>query len=171
MSVLSESPSAPWSRASVHGAWGKGYHRLAEYVDGNGHANPPSSYVCDDGFPLGRWSSIQRCHFSNDRLSSGRTALLSGLPGWVWDAHHAKWLRAWFRLAEFAGEHGNASPPSDFVCPDGFRLGSWVSTQRYMMRKNRVAGHRIAMLETLPGWQWGVYDIPPRKTSSKTRLL
>ena len=113
-----------------------------------------SQHVTPDGFKLGNWVSDQRKNKSKNLLSQDRIERLEALPGWSWDPFTEQWEEAFEQLQSYVKQHGNASVPSNYVTPDGFKLGSWVSNQRKNKSKNLLSQDRIERLEALPGWSW-----------------
>ena len=65
--------------------WEKGFRRLQEYVEDNGDARVPSSYVVD-GFRLGRWVVKQRSLHARGTLDADRERRLRLVDGWTWKA-------------------------------------------------------------------------------------
>ena len=41
-----------------------------------------------------------------------------------------KWNRGFSHLKEYSLENGNPNAPSNYVCSDGYKLGTWISCQR-----------------------------------------
>ncbi|OBF65975.1 helicase [Mycobacterium sp. 852002-51971_SCH5477799-a] len=66
--------------------WPEGFARLEAYVERNGDALVPKSYVDERGYSLGSWVGTQRAYYRKGILAANREELLEGLPGWVWQA-------------------------------------------------------------------------------------
>jgi superfamily II DNA or RNA helicase len=66
-------------------AWEVMFQHLCEYVDREGHARVPNSYITSDGFKLGNWVSSRRMDYKKSKLSEDRIRALEELPGWSWD--------------------------------------------------------------------------------------
>jgi superfamily II DNA or RNA helicase len=61
----------------------------------------------------------------------------------------------WFGLLEtFVVGEGHIRVPQNFKTTKGYRLGSWVRSQR---TREQMAPERRARLEALPGWSWDPY--------------
>ena len=53
--------------------------------------------------------------------------------------------------------YGSARVPQKYICPDGFKLGYWISHQRIDKSKNILSQDRIDCFEGLPGWSWDAF--------------
>ncbi|OQA31188.1 MAG: short chain dehydrogenase [Betaproteobacteria bacterium ADurb.Bin341] len=63
----------------------------------------------------------------------------------------------WFGLLErYVEENGNARVLIGHICPDGYKLGNWVASQR--SRQDKLDPDRKARLESLPGWTWDRFE-------------
>ena len=139
-----------WSWDLISDKWNERFQFLKTYAEETGSARPSAQFKTKDGFRLGLWVSTKR--LGKDSLSPERIALLELLPQWSWDPISDKWNQGYEYLKAFTKEIGIARPPYGFKTKDGFRLGGWVSTQRF--QKNKLTPERIALLESLPGWKW-----------------
>ena len=139
-----------WSWDLISDNWNEKFQFLKAYVEETGSARPSAQFKTKDGFCLVLWVSTQRA--GKDSLTPERIALLESLPQWSWDLISDKWNEGYEYLKAFTKEIGIARPPYGFKTKDGFRLGGWVSTQRF--KKNKLTPERIALLESLPQWSW-----------------
>ncbi|PJE00630.1 DEAD/DEAH box helicase [Mycobacterium sp.] len=61
----------------------------------------------------------------------------------------------WFGLLQrYVDEHGTALVLQAHVTDVGYRLGTWVTTQRLQRSKGRLSETRQKLLDALPGWSW-----------------
>jgi hypothetical protein len=49
---------------------------------------------------------------------------------------------------------GHGRVPVDYRDGDGFRLGQWVSVQRWRYKQGKLSEERRHRLEAVPGWTW-----------------
>jgi len=99
---------------------------------------------------LAKWVSRQRG--TRDQISDDRTTRLESLPEWIWDVYDFQWSEGYSHLQRYVEIEGHARIPNNFKTVNGFRLGSWVLTQR--RNRNLLSDNRVAKLEALPGWVW-----------------
>ncbi|HUW26201.1 MAG TPA: Helicase associated domain protein [Gallionella sp.] len=130
--------------------WEVGFRYLTEFADRKGHCRVPQNYQTSDGFCLGSWVATQR--IAKDALSAERKELLESVPGWVWDARAEQWETGFRYLTEFVDREDHCRVPKNHRTSDGFRLGSWVMTQR--VAKDALFAERKELLESVPGWVW-----------------
>ncbi len=135
--------------------WDEGFHELAGYakMTGNTRVHPRQRH---GGFPLGQWVTVQRTNYKKGVIPAERQRRLEELPGWSWQPHEDKWERAYALMAEFIEKHGQATVPKSYAKVVGFDLQAWASSQRSDYTAGKLNPERIARLEQLPGWIWGV---------------
>ncbi len=71
---------------------------------------------------------------------------------------HSGWESKFAALLRFVERTGYAKPVPKYVDPEGIKLGRWVSWIRQLYRKGQLHASRVQRLETLPGWEWWVYE-------------
>src|SRR5205823_2226633 len=105
-------------------------------------------------YRLGHWVLKQR--LKKDTMPSDRRKRLEALSGWSWDAIYDKWEKGFLYLKQFLGRNGHCQVSDEYATDDGYRLGSWVGTQR--ANKNAMSLDRRKRLEALSGWSWNTFD-------------
>ena len=79
--------------------------------------------------------------------------MLEKIPFWEWDSRKANWEKGFNHLKQYIKKYNQICPKS-YVTDDGFKLGSWVGTQRLTYSQNKISKDRVILLEKLPNWQW-----------------
>ena len=133
-------------------AWDSAFKHLQKYKLQHGHLLVPWTYETPDGFRLGSWVNKKRVAKSKGRLSREQIAKLDEY-GFVWDAIQFNWDSAFKHLQKYKLQHGHVLVPQLYQTPDGFRLGKWVSTQRFAKSKGRLSREQIAKLDEY-GFVW-----------------
>jgi len=140
-----------WSWDPFTDRWAEGFEHLKTYGNTNGSARVPDGFKTKDGFRLGTWVTNQRN--KKDSISAERRKLLESLcKDWTWNALTDRWSERFEHLKQYVKQNGSAKVPTMFKTKDGFRLGTWVSTQRGT--KDSLSAERRKLLESLKGWVW-----------------
>ena len=114
-------------------AWKKGFEHAKLFYQENGHLLPESTYVCEDGYPLGAWIHRMRQQKNGTidigRLTKQRTAELERI-GMVWDIYDDAWVKGYARAKVYFEKHGDLNVPVRYRMEDGYALGRWIAKQR-----------------------------------------
>lgn len=142
-----------WSWQAMDNAWRTGYDRLAAHVRDRGSV-PACSHVDADGYKLGSWTATQRQEKRRGRITPERIAALETIAGWTWTPTDAEpyGLR---NVRAYAQAHGLHGIRADTVADERFAVGAWIYAQRRAHRAGTLADDRRALLEQIPGWNWG----------------
>jgi Helicase associated domain len=143
-----------WQWTPRDSRWYEGFRRLQKYIEENGHACPPQSYVTADGYRLGMWVATQRVNNAKKSLEPDLKDRLEKLPGWEWSPLDPLWEEGFRRLQMYIKNNGHACPPRSYTDDDGYQLGTWVTQQRQRNTKGLLSHNRHGRLSKLRGWEW-----------------
>ena len=129
-----------------------GITNLQKFKKEYGHLDVPQSFKTEDGFPLGSWLNFKRAEKKRGHLSPEITAMLNK-EGFVWDSLTEQWDQGLVHLRKFVEQKGHARVAQSYKTTDGFKLGTWVSSQRTVKRNGTLSTERIAKLDLL-GFSW-----------------
>jgi len=143
-----------WSWDSRDAAWEEGFSHLCLYIEENGHAKIPQSFITADEYRLGKWVNAQR--MKRKTLTLERASKLDSLEEWIWDIKAYSWEEGYEALLQYVDQNGHANIGDRYRTLDGYGLGNWVKVQR----KNRdtLTSEYISRLEALDGWVWNVLE-------------
>lgn len=139
-----------WVWNMIDAKWESGFQCLQAYAKANGNARVVIGYRTAEGFRLGQWVSVQR--LNSDGITVERRARLEALSGWSWDPRTDAFEEGIRHVQEYIGREGHCRIPALFKSADGYRVGSWVNTQR--TTRNKLSPDRKLRLEGIPGWVW-----------------
>ncbi|MDV3136820.1 Helicase associated domain protein, partial [Mycobacterium sp. 29Ha] len=151
---LEELPEWLWDARSD--MWEEGFSYLLRYADKYKHARVYSSVIFE-GYRLGQWVSVQRVNFARGTLADSRRARLEALPDWSWAVKSDLWENGYRRLQTYV-EQNDALPTQSYVEHDGYRLGSWITTQRQKYTDGQLTREQVRRLEELRTWTWHTWD-------------
>ncbi|MGW4847393.1 helicase associated domain-containing protein [Nocardia brasiliensis] len=146
-----------WTWNAVADQWEDGFAALADFVEQHGHARVPRDFLVGD-FRLWQWVLTQRSRYAKGRMPDKQMKRLEDLTGWSWDTLADQWEEGLAHLVDYVTEHGQALVPQDYVRQGGFRLGTWVATQRSRYAKGTLDPARVRRIEqSVPDWSWDPY--------------
>lgn len=105
--------------------WEAGFAALVAFKNREGHCLIPQHHT-ENEINLGKWVSHQRTRKSE--LSAERVKRLVDI-GFVWNSEKNRWNSAYELLLQYRQRTGQIDVPRLHE-EDGFKLGSWVKTQR-----------------------------------------
>ena len=144
-----------WSWDVLADQWEEGYQHLEEFVQQKGHARVSGTYRSLDGYKLGQWVTVQRSR--RDSMSQERQERMETLTGWTWDPFADQWEEGFRQLEKYVRNEGHARVPRSYSAIDGFKLATWVSTQR--VDRDKIPQERKERLEALTGWAWTINKV------------
>lgn len=104
---------------------------------------------------LGRWCFFTKRLYQQGKLLPERIKLLEDM-GFTWENFDYYWEEGYGHAKAYFKEHGNISCKTNYVCDDGYKLGSWINRQR-KVREGKIRGimtdDKIRMLDEL-GMVW-----------------
>ncbi len=137
-------------------SWREQYGQAEEFFKKFGNLSVPKRYTAGNGKKLGVWLQHQRAGRRNGALASWQVGLLDGI-GMVWEKEDA-WEQGFLHAQEYFRTNGNLDVPNNYICGDGYRLGKWISNQRYAymgIATKRLTEKQIRRLEEI-GMVWSV---------------
>ena len=132
-------------------AWDEWYGRLRIYKEREGDCRVPQQYI-ENGYRLGQWVAVQR---RNESILTDERRLRLNALGFVWDPYEADWEEGFRYLTAYKERTGDCRVPAQYVSPEGYKLGNWVSVQRLSQKK--LKSDRKARLDAL-GFDWSPHD-------------
>jgi superfamily II DNA or RNA helicase len=133
--------------------WEEGFAALKKYHAREGHCSAPFLYK-QNGFKLGSWICTQRQFRIKNKLSESQIKRLDSL-GFIWDPRSSQWEEGYVALQKYHAREGHCRVPTLYCSKDGFKLGKWVSLQRFKGNKKQLIIERLNRLNAL-GFLWKV---------------
>jgi helicase domain protein len=154
-----ESIGIDW-RNSDEIAWEKRYNAVKNYFNEHGNIDIPKDIVLSDGKKIGNWLFIQRRKYRENSLTSEQIRLLNEV-GMVWELADS-WEIGFAHAKQYYSENKNLKISANYICPDGYNLGSWIVNQRAIFNKptkySRISEEQKTRLESI-GMVWNAFDI------------
>ena len=136
--------------------WNKMYSAAKEYYETHGNLLIPYGYKTKNGDALGNLVSDWRRLYGENKLSQEQINALEQI-GMVWKINKVGWDELYELLKEYKNEYGNILVPSNYVAPNGIKLGNFIATCRANYANNKLSASRISALENL-GMIWNTRD-------------
>jgi superfamily II DNA or RNA helicase len=142
-----------WTWNPFADKWEEGFQQLSEYIRIHGHSNVPAKETFN-GYRLGQWATVQRQSYRSGKLDEQRQHRLQEIPEWTWTPIDDLWESGFQHLQQYIETEGNSQVPQTYTAIDGFRLGSWVNTQRIRYRNKTLEVDQLERLSEIPDWSW-----------------
>lgn len=147
---------------SLSTTWDFYYEAAATYYKEHGNLKVQRRYVTPDGLQLGVWIQSQRGLYQSgsDRISRGQIERLNQI-GMIWeDQASLAWRAGYAHAKAYYAEHGHLRASKDYICEDGYNLGTWLRRMRQQkngsIKNTMLSEARIAQLEAI-GMVWDVH--------------
>ena len=137
-------------------SWWQQYGEAEEFYQRYGNLAVPKRYISGNGKSLKIWLSHQRANRREAKLASWQVRMLDGI-GMVWESPDT-WEIGFAHAEDYFLQTGNLTVPNAYICEDGYRLGKWISNQRYAyggIGKRTLSQLQIQRLEAI-GMRWSV---------------
>ena len=137
-------------------SWRQQYEEAEKFYRLNGNLIVPKRYTANHGKNLRIWLSHQRTNRKEGKLAGWQVGMLNGI-GMVWESPDA-WEIGFIHAEEYFFQKGDLEVPNAYLCTDGYRLGKWISNQRYAYRgcaKKGLSAEQIKRLNGI-GMVWKV---------------
>ena len=148
----------------------------------------PVSFVCEDGFNLGKWCVAMRDRRNREQAAEEQIKKLDEI-GFDWSTTNAKRklndapsvlvmskLHTEFEdrnglvhAEQYFSEHKSIDVLENHICDDGFALGKWLEVLRFRYRSKGVHSVIIEKLKTM-GFNWSIIDAKSLSGQDKTGL-
>jgi len=129
-------------------AWDQKFSELLAFKENHGHCNIPRSYV--DNPALAKWVNWQRLEKRRNRLSEDRLLRLREI-GFIWEPRDDTWEQMFAALRTFTEKHEHCNVRQSY--DDNPDLGTWVTSQRILKKKNRLPEDHMLRLDKI-GFTW-----------------
>lgn len=134
-------------------SWEQKLRRAQEYYETHGDLDIPANHITEDGIALGAWYRGVRNRYREGKLSAERAAKLEAI-GIQWESVRDRGWIQYFRLAErYYEEYGDLNVPVIYETSEGVKLGRWIASQRYGLKKGRVTEEQKRLLDSI-GMEW-----------------
>ena len=133
--------------------WDHWYELTLEYMNKHRDPNAPQGYKTQEGYRLGSWQINQRKDYKNGKITLERVERLESI-GFSWGLRD-KWFEKGFQeTLNYKKDTGDPNAPKYYKTPEGYKLGRWQGTQRYIYWKGKLSTQRIERLEKI-GFRFG----------------
>ena len=114
---------------------------------------PSQSSTDSEEKRAGIWQHRQRRSYKAGKQSTEHITELNATIGWKWEddpwpENVMHWIAQYTRLQKTPSQHAKDT--------EECRAGKWQNNTRMVYKKGRMSQERIAQMEAIPGWEWGI---------------
>lgn len=140
-------------------AWEELYSEAKKYYSEHGNLNVPKNLLSKNGKNIHIWLEHQKENKRKGKLSREKTDKLNEL-GIVWD-NEPPWEIGFRHAKEYYDSFGNLLVLIRYICPDGYKLGAWLTNQRTNLitkdKQRKLSQDKIDRLNSI-GMIWNITD-------------
>ena len=133
-------------------SWNRNYENAKAFHTENGHLQ----ITANDSVPLSVWLRKQREQYAENKLTDEQIQKLNEL-GMQWTTDDP-WEIGFTHAEEYFRTHHELLLAGQYVCDDGYRLGTWLSNQRGKYDKGTLTAEQIQRLEAI-GMVWDILEM------------
>ena len=128
--------------SNLSSTWETYFRAAKAYYNEHGDLQVPKRYITKEGLTLGVWLQTQRRvkrGTVGGILTDAQVRRLESI-GMIWDDMRSlQWERGFEHAKAYYDEHGDLDVKAQYVCEDGYRLGSWIANNRTWHTNNSCA--------------------------------
>ncbi len=165
-----------------------GYRHALDFLRVYGDLQMPVSFVCEDGFHLGKWCVAMRDRRNRNQAAEEQIKKLDEI-GFDWrtagvmrklkDAPSVLVMsklhteledrNGFIHTEQYFSEHKSIDVPEAHICDDGFSLGKWLEVLRFRYRSKGVPSEILEKLQGM-GFKWNIINAQSLSEQDKTGL-
>ena len=126
--------------------WEEGFAALKRFYKREGHCRVIIGYS-EFNYSLGNWVDAQRQKRKRSQLTEDQIKRLDDL-GFIWNPLFEQWEEGFAALQKFHKREGHCRIPAKYI-ENGYRLGSWVRSQRLRKEEKTLSTDQTRRLDSL----------------------
>lgn len=146
--------------------WNASYELAKQYFEEHGNLKVPRQYVTDTGMKLGMWISDRRRNYQKGMLSEDQVHRLEQI-GMIWNVVDNSWEAGLEEATLYYQQFGNLVVNREYITPNNFKLGKWISHMREKYKKDKLTQEQIQQLNEV-GMIWDRLLVRTRASKLKT---
>ena len=128
--------------------WESNYQAALDYYTEHGDLEVPKGYI-QNGVKLYNWLADLRKNYRNNKLTEEQVSRLNAI-GMRWQSKKDIVFDKGFEEAKkYSEKHGKADAPLNYLTPDGYKLGVFLSKCREKYAKGKLSEEQIKLLDSI----------------------